>query len=408
MRFLVVLFMALCLALLLPAQVPVNDVGQFYPEFQEYANDRAMSMSYLSREWPEPEQWRVQCRAKMMELLGYTPEPVTLNPEILEETKKEGYTRYKVRYSITPQRRTEAYLLIPDGLRGPAPAVIALHDHGGFYFFGKEKITQTENQPEILRRFIDEAYGGRTYADELVRHGFVVLCPDAFYFGSQRLQEELVPDLFKEDPGLNSADRNVYIEAFNALCSRHESIMAKYMFASGTTWTGILSYGDRRSVDYLLTRPEIDPEHIGCMGLSIGGYRSAFLFGLDPRIRAGVVAGWLPSYPRQMNNHFRHHTWMVYVPGLLDFMDVPDVASLNVPRPLMVQNCKKDELYTMESMEVAAKKVEAIYTRWGAPDHVRVNWYDVPHSLTLDMQDDAIEWLEYWLKGSAGRQATHR
>jgi len=265
MRFLVVLFMALCLALLLPAQVPVNDVGQFYPEFQEYANDRAMSMSYLSREWPEPEQWRVQCRAKMMELLGYTPEPVTLNPEILEETKKEGYTRYKVRYSITPQRRTEAYLLIPDGLRGPAPAVIALHDHGGFYFFGKEKITQTENQPEILRRFIDEAYGGRTYADELVRHGFVVLCPDAFYFGSQRLQEELVPDLFKEDPGLNSADRNVYIEAFNALCSRHESIMAKYMFASGTTWTGILSYGDRRSVDYLLTRPEIDPEHIRCM-----------------------------------------------------------------------------------------------------------------------------------------------
>ena len=52
----------------------------------------------------------------------------------------------------------------------------------------------------------------------------------------------------------------------------------------------------------------------GCMGLSIGGYRSAHLFALDPRLRTGVVSGWMPSYPRQMFDHFRHHTWMVCIP----------------------------------------------------------------------------------------------
>jgi cephalosporin-C deacetylase-like acetyl esterase len=205
--------------------------------------------------------------------------------------------------------------------------------------------------------------------------------------------------MFKQDfPGLNSDDENTAIRAYNDFCSRHEGIMAKYIFAAGTTWTGILTQGDRVAVDYLLTRPEVDPDRIGCMGLSIGGFRSAFLFGLDARIKAGVVAGWFPSYPKQMSNYFRWHTWMVYVPRMLEFFDIPDVASLNAPRPLMIMNCRQDLLYTMESMETASKKMEAIYSKMGASGHFKTNWYDVPHSLTIEMQDDAIAWLEQWLK----------
>ena len=72
------------------------------------------------------------------------------------------------------------------------------------------------------------------------------------------------------------------------------------------------------------------------MGLSIGGFRSAHLFGLDPRIKAGVVAGWMTSYALQLSNHLRWHTWMIYVPRQHNFLDLPDVASLNAPNPLMV------------------------------------------------------------------------
>ena len=73
---------------LLVAQTPLYDLGQFYPEFQEYANSRPMSYSWLSKDWPELEQWRIQGRAKMMELLSYSPEPVPLNPEITEKVRK--------------------------------------------------------------------------------------------------------------------------------------------------------------------------------------------------------------------------------------------------------------------------------------------------------------------------------
>ncbi|MBK9392111.1 MAG: hypothetical protein IPN68_18690 [Bacteroidetes bacterium] len=180
-------FLFLCRAVIGHGQTSGKDLSQYYTEFQTYADSRATKLSYLSEEWPELEQWRIQGRAKMMELLSFRPEPAPLNPEILEKVKKTGYTRYKIRYSVTIHRKTEAFLLIPDGLTKPAPAVIALHDHGGFYYYGKEKISETENQPQILKDFHRRSfYRGRPYADELARKGFVVLCPDAFYFGSQK------------------------------------------------------------------------------------------------------------------------------------------------------------------------------------------------------------------------------
>jgi len=383
----------------LRAQKNAEDLGQYYPEFQEYSDTRSNTLSYLSKDWPELEQWRVLGRAKMMELLCYTPAPVSLNPIIPEETKKNGYTRYKVSYSLTPFRRTEAYLLIPDGLKKPAPAVIALHDHGGFYYYGKEKIVETENQPAVLKEFIAQAYGGRTYADELARRGFVVLCPDAFYFGSQRLDISKKSGYLLDDfPEIGSQDENKAIKAYNSFCNRYEEIIARYLFGSGTTWPGVMFHADRVAVDYLLTRPEVDPGRIGCMGLSIGGFRSAHLFGLDPRISAAVDAGWMTTYSMQTDNHFRHHTWMIYIPRQLEYLDLPDVVSLSVPKPLMIINCKKDLLYSMDAMEAAAGKVAEIYKKAGAPDHFAARWYDVPHSLNVEMQDEAIKWLERWLK----------
>ena len=395
----ILLFWLIQVSARLYAQTPLQDLGQFYPEFQEYADNRPVSYSYLAKDWPELEQWRVQGRAKMVELLNFSPSPAPLNQEITAKVKKNGYTRYTVRYNITPHRKTEAFLLIPDGLTKPAPAIIALHDHGGFYYYGKEKITETENQPEVLKEFIKNAYGGRTYADELARHGFVVLCPDAFYFGSQRIETDLVPESFLLDyPDIKSSDKNKAIAAYNQFCNSYENIMARYIFDSGTTWPGILFHGDRVSVDYLLTRPEVDPARIGCIGLSIGGFRSAHLFGLDPRISVCVDAGWMTSYSMQLDNHLRHHTWMIYVPGQLAFLDLPDVVSLSVPKPLMIINCGKDALYTVDAMKSAEEKIRAVYKKVNAPDRFAAKWYDVPHSLNIGMQDDAVRWLEKWLK----------
>jgi dienelactone hydrolase len=374
------------------------DTGNYYPWLQARANNRDMSLSYLAQERPDVESWRTRARAKMQQLLAYETEPVALAPEILASCACEGFTRHAVRYQIAPERCTEAYLLIPDGLDEPAPAVVALHDHGGFYYYGKEKLSADSTSPQILQQFIASSYGGRPFADELARRGYVVLCPDAFYFSSQRLDPGQVAASFTEPfPELSSGDVDRRIAAFNRFAQVHEQVVAKYLFASGTTWPGVLFQGDRVSLSYLLSRPEVDPGRVGCMGLSIGGYRSAHLFALDPRLQTAVVAGWMPSYLQQMHHHFRHHTWMVYIPTMLEFLDVPDVATLAAPKPLMVLNCERDGLYPMESMRAADEKIGAVYQRLDAGDRYRCNYYDEPHSLTIEMQEDAFAWLNLWL-----------
>ncbi|MFD3000691.1 dienelactone hydrolase family protein [Pontibacter toksunensis] len=379
------------------AQQPASDVGNFYPLLDAYSSKNNSRLSYLSRNWRSVEKWRKTAKAQLNELLAFNPEPAPLNSEILSTIKRDGYTQYLVRYNVNALQKTEAFLLVPDNLTKPAPAVIALHDHGGFYFFGKEKHTLTDNQPEILVEYVQNLYEGRYYANELAKRGFVVLCPDAIYFGSQKLDPEqlIAPKGYFE--AIEEADRSERIKLFNKLAGPNEIAMNKTILTSGTTWLGIIAQNDRVAIDYLLSRPEVDPERIGCIGLSLGGLRSTYLFGLDSRIKAGVIAAFSTTYEQMLQQH-AHHTWMMYVPRQYQFLDLPDVASLNAPRPLMVMNCKQDKLFSIAGMQAAEEKLSGIYGKMKAADKFACKYYDVPHSMTIAMQEDAFAWLEKWLK----------
>ncbi len=396
--------MASSLLMLLPlithgADAMSSDVGDYFGFLNRYAEKHSNAISYLTGNWPDREIWSKQGREKMAELLNYHPDPAPApNAEVLETAKKAGYTRYLVRYSITADRKTEAFLLVPDGLAKPAPAVVALHCHSGFYYYGKEKITETDNPTKVLEDLINGTYGGRCFADELARHGFVVLVPDAFYFGVQRLPLDSMPERYTEDLKKLTPGSDAYIREFNHVSGDHESTMAKTIFDAGTTWPGILVQGDIASVDYLLTRPEVDASRIGCMGLSIGGWRAAYLFGLDPRLKAGVVAGWMTPYTSLPHHHSKNHTWMLHVPGQVNWLDLTDMTALNGPNPLMVINCLQDSLFPLDGMRAAEAKLAEIYKRMGAPDSFLCKYYDLPHSLKVPAQDDAIAWLEKWLK----------
>lgn len=380
-----------------PAEAP-PDLGNHYPFLRELSGQCAFALSHLNGDWKDTEEWRRLGRDKMRELLRYDPAPAPLAPEVLESARMDGYTRHLVRYQVAADRRTEAYLLVPDNLSGPAPAVMMLHCHSGEYWFGKEKVASIGNPPPVLRELWENNYGGRPPADALARRGYVVLAPDAFYFGSQRLDpalmpENAAPELKGLEPGTDG-----YIRAFDRIASRSEQLMAKTLFLAGATWPGVLFQGDRAGLDYLLTRPEVDGGRVGCAGLSIGGFRSAHLFGLDGRIAAAVVAGWMTTYPSLLRNHVLNHTWMIYVPGQCAWLDLPDAASLNAPGPLMVVNCAKDTLFTMEGMRAAGEKLAAVYGKMGAADRFDCRFYDEPHSFKVPAQEDAFAWLDRWLR----------
>jgi len=189
-----------------------------------------------------------------------------------------------------------------------------------------------------------------------------------------------------------------YIDTFNKFCEYFETMLVKHILISGTTWPGILFHDDRKCIDYLYTRKDVDKSMIGCCGLSIGGFRSGHLAALDSRIKCTVVAGWMPTYGSLLFNRLRDHTYMVYIPGLTKYMDIPDVMSLAAPNPLLVQQCTEDELYTLEGMQDACIKIEDIYTKLGHKDKYKYEFYNNNHEFNIKMQEDAFSWLDRWFK----------
>src|SRR5262249_59176245 len=129
------------------------------------------------------------------------------------------------------------------------------------------------------------------------------------------------------------------IESFNRRSGQYEQLVGRTIYAAGFTWPGVMFWDDIRTVDYLLSRSDVDPARIGCVGLSVGGLRSCHLAALDDRIKAAVVVGWMASYPAQLRRHIKNTIGFTkLVPGLMRFLDYPDVAALAMPAALLVVN----------------------------------------------------------------------
>lgn len=378
-----------------PNLIPTgSDVGSLYPFIQSQRTTN-FPLSFLNPQFGDLKGWKRTARAKLLDLLQYAPEPCGANAELVESKDEGDYIREKVYFNTTPDLRIPAYVLVPKNVQLPAPAVVALHDHGGFYLWGKEKLVATAEEHPALTDFKKTAYAGRSIASELARRGYVVLVIDMFYWGERRmLLDEDAIDWRHPNMGI-TRER---IAAFNRRAGENEQLVGRTIFSAGFTWAGTIFWDDIRSVDYLASRLEVDANRIGCVGLSVGGLRSCHLAALDDRIKAAVVVGWMCSFPKQIKKHIRHtigHTKLV--PGLYRHLDYPDVASLAMPTPLLVINGSKDALFEPGGVNEAFDKLRACYRKAGHEEKLRTRLYDTPHEFNAAMQQEAWEWFKRWL-----------
>jgi dienelactone hydrolase len=227
---------------------------------------------------------------------------------------------------------------------------------------------------------------------------YVVITIDAFNFGERRviLDGDLKYGLDRSKYTLDD------VKHLNGQCRGKEVTLVKALTLAGTTWPGIVAWDDMRTVDYLLTRPEVDPKRIGCIGISMGGYRALYLSALDERIRAGCVVGFMSSV-RPIHAHLDTHSWVHFLPALHQYLDLPDVASLTAPRSLLVQQCSQDRLFPPAGMKESVEKIARVYEKAGAQGKFDGRFYDVPHRFTLAMQDDAFAWLDRQLEHRPGK-----
>ena len=372
-----------------------SDVGSLYPFIQSQAVKGEFPLSYLQKEFQEVKAWKRKARGKLLDLLHYAPPKCAPQAEVLETVDFGSYIREKITFHTTPDIRVPAYVLIPKEAKRPLPAIVALHDHGGFYLWGKEKLVATADEHPVLTEFKQTYYAGNNIASTLAEQGYLVIVIDMFYWGERRMLLDDDPADWKERPHTITSER---ISEFNQRAGRNEQLVGRTIYSAGFTWPGVMFWDDVRTVDYLLTRPEVDKNRIGCVGLSVGGLRSCHLAALDDRIKAAVVVGWMASFPAQLKKHIIHtigHTKVV--PGLYRHLDYPDVASLAMPSALMVINGSKDTLFDLDGVKASFQKLTSCYQKAGFPEKLKLHLYDTPHEFNAEMQTEAWLWLKKWV-----------
>ncbi|MEX2511917.1 MAG: hypothetical protein WD398_03335 [Cyclobacteriaceae bacterium] len=357
------------------------------------------SHSFRRKEYRDLQVWKKEALLRAKDRISIPDLGDTPSYKIDKQYVYDGLHIEEISWKIPTGGRSEAILLKPQDAKGPLPGILAFHDHGGWKYFGKRKITQTG--PERHPMMVDhqqQYYGGLGWANEVAKRGYVVLVPDAFPFASRRVRLTDVPEglrqgLTDEDPDL---PENAY--AYNQWAKGHADTMAKSLFSAGTTWPGVFLAEDQKALDILCSREDVDAEKIGCGGLSGGGMRTVFMGGLDPRIKCAVCVGFMTTWKDLVLQKSFTHTWMTFVPVLPKEMDFPEILGLRVPLPTMVINSNEDGLYTYKEMQNADEILAAVYEKAGASDKYKCTFFPGGHQFDQKMQTAAFDWFDQWLK----------
>lgn len=336
-------------------------------------------------------KWKKAARAKVFECMMTPPKAAAAwDMEVLGEEQRDGYKAQKIAFNINAYSRITAYLLIPDG-KGPFPTVNALHDHGAHLFIGKEKMVRPFFTPEeqdapakqaLCQEILDDAdawarqlYDNQYVGDYLAKHGYVVFSADAPMWGERGRKE--------------GVDRNRY------------DLIAGNMMMLGRDLSAFMTYDDISSTEFLASLPMVDAKRIGCVGCSMGAYRSWMLSALSDRIKAGASICWMITTDAQLTRRFgrkENGGFANCIPGLRQYLDYPHIASLACPKPMLFINGTKDKLFPVSGVKDAFAEMHKVWKSQGADNLLDTELWEIPHSCGLKAQEKMLEFLDKNLK----------
>lgn len=319
------------------------------------------------------QQWengRKALRAKLWSLLGDLPPTFTPIATSLGSEKRPGYTLEKFTFDNRAGATVYGYVLVPDATTtAPAkrPAILYNHFHGGQYRLGKD---------EMITPAFKQTLGDLIPAEELARSGFVVLGIDCYAFGSRNA----------EGPAGNTEQGQ-----------QVEWSEAKLFLWQGRTMWGMIVRDDQLALNLLASRPDVDPQRIGALGMSMGATRSWWLAALDDRIKATISVCCTTRYQDLIAaKGLAAHGIYYFVPGMLhEQIDTEAVHGLIAPRALLTLNGDRDPTSPIAGVKAINGWCEQLYRLYGKPDGFRgVIYQDTPHSYTHAMWDETLAWFK--------------
>ena len=315
--------------------------------------------------------WRQAGRTKMWELTLQSPDTTPFAPQLIDEVDRGSYVARKVVFNLTADSRVTGLLLVPKG-PGPFPAALMLHDHGGKFDIGKEKLIAPWGdaaRAASAQAWAQRYFSGRFPGDALARRGYVVLAVDALGWSER-------------GPMTGDSQQALAANAFNL----------------GSSLAGIMALDDARAADFLAAQPQVDRRRLAAVGFSMGAFRAWQVAALSDAVTAVVAVNWMATSEGLMvpgNNQLRGGSaWQMLHPGALRQLDYPDVASLAAPKPALFFAGERDALFPVASVKAAFAKMATVWRAWHAEDKFESHILPGPHEFTATTQDAAYDWLD--------------
>ncbi len=281
-------------------------------------------MKYTRCSADAAQQWRRDVRTRLFHLLKLDDlvtnrTEMALNPRVIRVTRKDAYQQREIEISATPQRRIPVLTTFPQRAKGPWPAVVCIHGHGG-----------------DRRSVHDKQSIYRGFAAELAAGGYATI-------------------------SVNVGQHKVYEDNRTLMGERLWDLM--------------------RCVDYMASLPEVDSNRIGCAGLSLGGEMAMWLGGMDTRVAATVSSGFLTRMDQMEKNHCM--CWKFEgLRELVDFADIYALTAPRALL-CQNGTKEPSSQFPPSIAREAMTEIRAAYADAGKPDKVALVVHDGGHQIDL-------------------------
>lgn len=297
---------------------------------------------------------RAHILAGMQQVMGPLPNvdsKSALEVKELESEELPTVIRKKISFQASPGDTIPAYLLIPKNLTSPAPAMLCLHGTSG-------SRGRTAGLGADYPR----------YTLELAERGYVTIAPDYTLLGENQTDPQSLG------------------------------------YASGTM-KGIWSH--IRALDLLESLPEVDPQRMGCIGLSLGGHNSLFVAAFDPRLKVVVTSSGFDSFVDYMDGDPSGWCQQRYMPRIetefdkdprkLPF-DFPEVLAAIAPRALYIHAPQGDDNFKVESVKRCVAAAQSVYHLLDADNKIVAAYPPGEHGFPVDERIAAYDFVDRILR----------
>src|SRR3989442_687030 len=312
------------------------------------------------RSMEEAERRKAEVRAKILELIGGLPDySGPLNARATGRIEKPRYVIEKVIFESLPQYFVTANLYRPRA-QGKYPAVLFPLGHWDTGKVAAERI-----------------------AANLALKGFVVLAYDPVGQGERQ----------------QAYDRRMRASLAGGSTDQHSLAGAQSLLA-GESFARFRIWDAKRALDYLVSRPEVDAEKVGCTGCSGGGTVTTYISALDPRIKVAAPACYMSTFRLLFTGPTGDSEQSI--PGFLAAgLDLADYVELFAPKPWLIVSTVGD-FFPVDGARAVYQEASNWYSIYGAKD--KIAWTIGPggHGTPLEDREAIYAWMIRWLKDGRG------